>query len=424
MIAIPLSAALGIVVTRLVIEQYGTASYAQYALLVAIGNLLPFADLGIAASIVNASASARDPRRDELLRLTLVSAMRVLSCSAAVVVSLAVLFGVTGSWNAILGEGLTPGSGPMAATLCLIVIGVTLLVSLGERLLAGLGKYYIYVVISALQTPIVLITLFVSLKLGLDVGGYVAVIAYSATFVISVVALFLANRYVRPTLSKAFRLALHLRTVRGARFLDTAWPMLVQMVALPIAMQTDRIVLSHVSSLDDLAEYSLAAQMFTPLVGVVATAGMALWPVFARARAQGVTSEVSPTRMSLLFGVVAGGFVLAVSLAAGVLSELASGGTITLAAGLLLAFSALVILQAVKYPLGMYMTDARGLRYQAYMIVLMLPVNLGLSIALAKAIGPAGPVLGSAVGVGIFQVLANWIYVRRALRSSSNGNRR
>jgi hypothetical protein len=63
------------------------------------------------------------------------------------------------------------------------------------------------------------------------------------------------------------------------------------------------------------------------------------------------------------------------------------------------------------------MTDARGLRYQALMIVLLLPVNLGLSWYLAVQIGAAGPVIGSAVGVFCCQVVANWVYVRRDLRA-------
>ncbi len=75
-----------------------------------------------------------------------------------------------------------------------------------------------------------------------------------------------------------------------------------------------------------------------------------------------------------------------------------------------------MIVQAMKSPLGMFMTDAKGLRFQAYMVVLMLPVNVGLSIVLAQSLGAVGPVIGSIVGVVVFQLLANWIYVARAER--------
>lgn len=415
LIALPISAVLGIVVTRLIIDEYGTASYGQYALLVGIGALLPFADLGISASIMNAAAGSAHPRSDEHLRRTLISCIRILAMSASVVILLAVVLAVAGAWDDILGAGLKGPAGQTAAALVLAVIGATLTVSFGQRILAGLGKYHWVIILNALQTPLVLLALAVMIKFDLGSGDYIAVTSYVATFLIMVMALVLANRQLRPTLGLALRDALRVRSVRGARVFDTAWPMLVQMIALPLAMQSDRIVISHVSSLRQLTEYSLAAQMFNPVMAVVGAAGIALWPIFARARADGVRSTVSPLRMSLLFGVIALGVSVAIALASGLLSELATNGTIELTGPLLLAFTALVVLQAVKNPVGMFMTDARGLRYQAIMVVLMLPVNLGLSLVLAERVGAVGPVIGSVVSVAIFQVAANWIYVRRQL---------
>ncbi len=109
LLVLPISAVLGIFVTRLLIDNYGQASYAQYMLLVGIVSLIPFADLGISASIMNATAAAttrgrtttcaapssrrcgssRDPRRPS-------SSSR--SCSPS-----------PGRGSAILGDGLTAG---------------------------------------------------------------------------------------------------------------------------------------------------------------------------------------------------------------------------------------------------------------------------------------------------------------------------
>ncbi len=66
MLVLPISAILGIFVTRLIIDNYGQASYAQYMLLVGIAALIPFADLGISASIMNSVAAADDPRSDAM----------------------------------------------------------------------------------------------------------------------------------------------------------------------------------------------------------------------------------------------------------------------------------------------------------------------------------------------------------------------
>lgn len=413
MLVLPVSAILGIVVTRLIIENYGEASYAQYMLLVGIVTLIPFADLGISASIMNATAAAKDPRTDDLLRGTLVSAMRVLAGSATTLILVALVLTVTGAWSTLLGDGLDGRSGEIAAGLCLATLGLAMLVGFGQRILIGLGKNALSIIIGGLQTPIVLIVLLLAIGSGWDFGPFVAVVSYASLILTGAISLAIANRRVRPVLGQAWRDAWRVFSVRGARIFDTAWPMLIQMVALPLAMQSSRLVLSHVSGVDELATYSLASQMFNPIFSVSVAASMALWPVFAKARSVG-KSDVSARTLSLLFGGFAVVAVVAMSLLSGILADIASGGRIVLPWELVIAFAVLMVVQAAKSPLGMYMTDAKGLRFQAFMVLGMLPVTVGLSIWLAGALGATGPVLASIVGVVLFQLVANWLYVARA----------
>jgi O-antigen/teichoic acid export membrane protein len=410
-LVLPLSAVLGIIITRLIIDSYGKAAYAQYGLLVGIGALLPWADLGISAAVMNAIAGSSDPSADRRVRRVLVTAIRVLSMSATVLVLVALALGVSGLWPAVLGDGLNERTGALTATLCLVLIAVAMPFGVGQRILAGLGKNHVSIALGGLQSPMVLAVLAVVLWLNLSVGPYIAVIPYATTFLIAVLSCVVAGRMIRPMLSRVRRAAPRLRSEPGAKVFDVAWPMLVQMIALPIAMQTDRLVLSHVGGSGPLAEYNLASQMYTPIWQVVSAAGFTLWPVFARARVRGTSR--SPLPMAAVFGAAAAGLALVITVASPLLAELASGGEIHLGATLVISFSLLMVFQALKYPLGMYMTDARGLRYQALMVVLMLPVNLGLSWYLAGVLGAAGPVIGSAVGVLVFQVLANLVYVRR-----------
>lgn len=415
MLVLPISAILGIFVTRLIIDNYGEASYAQYMLLVGIVSLIPFADLGISAAIMNSVAEAKDPRTDAHLRGTLITSMRILAGSATTLALIALVLTLTGSWQTLLGEGLDAQTGEWAAGLCIMALAVAMLIGFGQRILIGLHLNFVAILIGGLQTPIVLLTLLGAVATGVDIGPYVAVISYAALTVTGALMLFIANRRIRPLLGEAFRDAWRIFTVRGGRVFDTAWPMLIQMVALPLAMQSNRLILSHTSGVSELSTYSLASQMFNPIFSVSVAASMALWPVFARARKTGI-AEVSPMKLSLIFGAFALVAVTAMSIASPFLAQLASGGVIELPLVLILAFSVLMVAQAAKSPLGMYMTDARGLRFQAYMAIAMLPVNVGLSIVLAISLGAVGPVIGSIVGVVIFQLFANWLYVSRDQR--------
>ncbi|CAN5603974.1 oligosaccharide flippase family protein [soil metagenome] len=413
---LPISAGLGIVNTRLIIEHFGTAVYAQYGLLVAIGALLPFADLGMSAAIMNAVGASEDPARDDHVVQTLVTSIRILICSAAVLFLIDVLITVTGVWPSILGDGLLPDSGPQAAALCLGFIALALPVGFGQRVLTGIGKNHLSVAVFGLTTPVVLVILLIIINFDIGRGSYLPVIPYVVVLFLSLGATVIAAKLITPSIGKAVRKVPRLRTFRGAKVFDVAWPMLIVFIAVPMAMQTDRIVLSHVSNITNMAEYNLASQMYLPVWQVVSAAGVALWPLFARSRAAGNRRENSPVPIAAGFGAAGAGVCVLISIASPWLARFASGGEVTIGWPLILAFSVLMTCQAAKYPFGVFLTDASGLRFQAFMIVLMMIANLGLSIVLAEHLCAVGPVIASAISVIIFELIANYLYVRSILR--------
>lgn len=416
-IALPMTAVLGVFCTRLIIQNFGRETYAQYGLLVAIGALIPFADLGMATAIMNSVGGSAEPATDPHVERTLITSIRVLCCSGLVLVAAAGLITVAGWWPALLGDEQAVNGGGLGAAGVLAVMGITMPVAFGPRVLTGFGKNHIVIALLGLQTPIVLGVLILITRMGwLDVGPYLAVIPYAVLLLLTGLAGMLAARWLSPSVGRALRQVPRIRSVKGEKVLDVAWPTLIQMIALPITMQTDRLVLSHVTNGVGLPEYNLGSQMFTPVWQVVTAAGVALWPLFARRRASGEQLKNSPEPLALGFAGAAAAACLFLSIVSGWLADLASDGEIRLSLGVLVSFSALMILQAAKYPLGVYMTDPKGLRYQAFFIVFMIPVNLGLSILLTYQIGITGPIVGSAIGVLVCQVIPNWVYVRSDLK--------
>lgn len=410
----PVTAILGIVATRLIIDSYGQAAYVQYGLLVGLTSLLSFTDLGLSAVVMNSVAQSPDVHRDDGLRRVLLTTLRLLLVSGAATIVVSAALTLFGVWPRLLGQGLMPSGGGLVAGVCIALIGLTLPFGIGQRVLTGLGKNHLTIFITGLQSPLVLLAIWVTVVAHVPAGIVLAIFPYAAILLLAVALTLLSARLLRPTLGQAARQVP--TRAKGDRVSHVAWPMLVLMIASPLAMQTDRIVLSHVSTVAQLAEYSLAAQMFIPLWHLSNAAGMALWPVFAKERAGG--QHRSPTAYALSFGGIAATGAICVSVASPLLSRVASGGQIAISWQVLLAFAALQVFQAAKYPFGVYLTDSRGLRFQVWMVLAMLPVNLGLSILLGRAFGAVGPVVGSAVGVLVFQLLANWWYVRRTIRRS------
>ncbi len=418
-IALGVSAALGILITRIIITNFGTDVFAQYGLLVGLGALLPIGVFGVDAPIMNTVAVSEDPGRDQKLRAVLVSSLRVLIVAGIVLLAVVILMTVFGLWDALLGDSLLVTTGAIAAALCMGLWSLAMPFGMGAKVLAGLGKNYITIAISGLQSPVVLVILLIALAVGADreTGSYIPVVSYAAAVMIGAIATVIAAKMIKPALWTAFREAPFPRQFPGAKIIDQAWPMTVIMIALPVGVQTDRIILSHVTTSAELAQYNLASQMYTPIAALVSAAGFTLWPRFAAARAK--NQDESPMSLAMVFGVIGAAFSLGVSLISGWLANFASGGEVTFGIWLLVAFSAWMIIQAFQYPLGMYLTDKQGLRFQALMVSLMLPFNLAISWYLAEEYGSVGPVVGSAMSVFMFQVIANLIFIRYRMRSNA-----
>jgi len=408
-----ISGVLGIITSRLIIEHFGVESYAQYGLLASLPALIPFADLGIGAAIVNTVAGSTDPRRDDAVHRVLVSALRVLLGSASVIAALSVALFLTGMWPRLLGQGLLP-DGDAVATICVVVFALTLPLGIGARVLVGLNRNPSQVAAQAVVAPFILVCVSTSVVAGIHAGGFVALFSYLAATASALVCLALAARSVGPQIKRAIRAVPRWRAEPGVRIMNTAWPMLVLMLSEAFAMQTDRVLISNRADSATLAQYNISFQLFGIVLQTVSAAGIALWPMYARARSRGEVR--SPFKPALVFLVVGLGLGLVMAALSPWLTALVSNGKIEIGGWVLVGFTAWVGVQALKYPLGMYMTDAVGLRFQVVPSLMMMVVSISLSWWLIGEVGAAGPAIGTAVAVGVCQIPAMIFYIARDVR--------
>ncbi len=403
----------GLINTRIIIGHFGTDAYAQNGLLATFPSLMPFTDLGIGAVILNTVAGSEDLPRDAVVRRTLTTAVRVLLISSLVIATAGVVLGLLGAWPALLGEDLMDGGGT-TATACLLVYAAALPLSVGQRIIVGMGRSATQVISTGVVSPALTCMLLAAVVARLDAGNAVPVMSYLANTLVSLICIVVAWRATRPLLADAMRDVPRLRAVRGVRIIDTAGPQLFQSLVIPIAFQTDRLLLSHLGEDGSLAQYNLAAQLFNLLTQTVAVTGVAMWPHFAKARARGRIE--SPFAASAAFAGLGGALGLLLALLSPWAARVLSDGAISLPAALLAANVVNVVIEAAKQPLGMYMTDPAGLRFQMLPVLILVPMNLALSWALIAPLGSAGPIVGSVLSVIVCQVIPYGLWVRRDLR--------
>ena len=369
--------------SRLIIDHFGLEVFNGYALVAAAMALLPMNSLGAGAAVTNAFA-AFGPRSTHA-ELVVLTAARTLFASMALLIVASSVITAMGWWPAIVGPEVASGA---AFGLALVVWSFGFVPGLGSSILLGVNRNHTILIVTGLTAPVALAGLVVVLVLG---------IADSAVLVLPALAIVVVNLLLARQSAKVtgFRWGTLLarvpsRGVRGESIRSMAGPAFILSLIVPLTMQGDRLVLSHFSTEEALASYSLVWQIFAPLGALLAAGAQPLWPMFEKQRSDG-TPAPSLRRTVQLFGaagVLLGGVLI---VAAGPLGHLVGGNDIDLGVALPLAIAAFVVLQAASLPLAMAMMEPQGLRFAARCACIALPLNLALSIALAREYGALGP---------------------------------
>lgn len=404
----PVSAILSLLAARMTLDHYGLAAFGALSLILALPALLPSRDLGFGAKVVDAVA-----RRDEVGRAAVTSAVggavgRVGRVGACLACGICVLEATAG-WRWLLG-GTVAGVPGWAITVVGALFAAGLPGGLGVSVFWGLQRLDVV----ALQAPLLTLGTCIGVIVGVTNGFplWVAlVVSSAANCATQWCCLFAALR--RLAIGTAELVPYVRGPARGA-FRGWAAPMFVISAAGSIAYQTDRVVLSHVADAYTVARYSVASQAYLPVLGLITSAGYTLWPRFAVERAR-------DEEMRRRFAATAWRY--AVCGACGALLLVAAGPVlvsrllhVSASPGLFFAFAALLGLQAVGLPFGMFLTDKAGLRFQARLFGTMVCANLALSVLFARWMGAPGPVVASVLTYGLIVLVPSVVRTTARLK--------
>ena len=419
-LTLPIAAVVALLTTGYLLRRFGQEPFAEYALMVSLIAVLPFADLGIGAAVVNATSIAEHERdRDHAVNVV-AGAIRALCVVCMVFVIAAAALSLSGSWRAILGDALSPDAN-LAVFVCVALFAFSLPLSVCQRVAVGVGANDKQIVLLVVQPILTLILVLLSGVLFDDPSlAFVAFfVSYAVTMCINVI---FANKWSQGMLAAAATRAAQVRHRLGVsrEITSAAVPMSAMMIGIPLVMQTHRIMLSNFGTAAQVAQYSLAAQIFIPVTAVAAAASTTLWPFFARARGQD-----GPGHWSTNPFVFAIAMPLAALMVCGVLTaatpwlgELISGGAVELTLPLGVAYSCFVIAQVAQSPLGVYLTDVAGLRFQAVLTVPLVVVVWLTAKPAIEHFGAAGPLWTTAAALVVLQIIPFSIVIARRQRSA------
>lgn len=407
-----ISAVMGILTARLILGTAGVEYFALYALITTLPSLMQFQDLGAGAALVNVVATSKQADTDPKVTDTLMSVWRImLVFAAAMMAGNAILF-IGGGWAALLGDvGRIPNAA-LASFTCVAVWAIGIPLGIWQRILLGLRKNHLTILIQGLMAPLNYIFVWLILRFGSDGQVFLSLASYLASFTIAVIGSVFALRKLPVTGRHAAARVAHHNVYPGVRVMDVGWPMLAQMVSAPLSITAQRYVLAQSASTDVVAEYTAAAQVYLSLLGVISAAGVALWPHFTRQRAAGALTT-GPFKMSFIFGAGSAAVLAVIYWIRQPLFDFTTNHKVVVHDGTALAFSAMLILQAVLYPLGMFIMDTPGIRFQLIPTLTMAVGALVAAIAVTPHLGVTGPILSNAAAVLVAQVIPFSIYIHR-----------
>lgn len=393
---LPVQAIAAAAAVYLTIRSIGAEAYATVGLLVGLQALFGFLNLGSSASVANAAGESLVHGTARLFGV-LVTATRFTALAGGITLLLSGVVALLGLWPTLLGSGdpdlLTWGALVASAGLVLLaplMQGVGVLMATGHTVAATIATG---------ATSLVTLC-FVGIAAVLNAPPIVFVACpFVGQLIVASATVIGAARAVDIGLG-ALGESITDRAYRGTSIGHEARPALIIWILLPIAYQTDRLMISHLSTTKQLASYNLTAQFYLACFSIVAAGSAALWGFYARARAEStLPTRAQFVRLSVGFGLIGAGLAACLALGMPRLAEILSRGEVAVSRSLALGFGALLILQAFHQPSAMIQTDVSGLRFNAAAVMAMTVLNVILGIILTPPLGALGPVLASVLAL-------------------------
>ena len=388
---------------RIVIAEQGPANYGLITLIVTLVALVPFTDLGTGSVVTSSiAANAGRPMVTWALRRAIVTStifgfgIAALSCLTAYLQQWPTLLGLT---------EYPPRTVDLFAAIVGTLFGLQAPLAIGQRILLGLHKAPVLALTSGAQALAALSVTAVLVANSAPLWAY----AFPLLGCQAVISAILTLSALRNIGIRTFTLNSMRSRIRplSASTVQSAAPALIVSVALTLAIQSDRIVLAHFSNSDQLAAYSLGHQVYATALLLLGSVGASLWPLFRRELSAGNVKAAQALLRRYLVAFSLAGLVISIAyfLAMPTIARLLSDGTISTPPPLTAAFALLFLVNAIQYPVGMYLTGPAGFRLQAKTTSLMLVLNIGMSIPLAAAFGAPGPIVASVVSIFACQLI-------------------
>jgi len=406
----PVTAISTFITTALVIAYTGPTQYGALMVVSTLSQLIPFADLGIGAGVINAVSGSRESGRRAVA-----AGLRLLLISSILITSTALIVTCTIGWPQLLSvqNAGIPGF-DLTAGLAVFIIGLSIPLGLGQRVLVALLKNPLAIALAATAPVVSLFGVVLIVVLHLP-AAFLAITTVVGSSVAAALMFVVSMKKLSFSLSDVWRV----RSVRYPGLLTIGIWYLILSVCSALIFQSGRVVLAHTGSPSDLADYSIVMQFYMPIWSFILAAGTGIWPIFAKRRNLGEDASRIRSRITLLLassGAASGLMLIAFG---PLLAHFISGGLLQPDWPVFVSAGILLLVQSVQLVQGVYMTSAAGIRFQACWSVPLAVLTPLAVFSIAPEVGAVAPFAAASAGVVALQILPNIFFIRHSERKAA-----
>lgn len=413
----PVVAVLGLANTAIIVRETGAAVFGLVSLVATITLLFPFADLGIGATVLNASSQLGGERPDPNSINVIRRAYHVLFAVAGGLVLTALVVMAFDGWTAVIGFSSGPDD-RWAITVAACVFALTIPAGLGLRILVGIDRLPV-VTLLLMGCPAFALLLTLGLYAIDAPGVWYAVSSLGGLLIGEVIGTVLALRHSGLGWSAFARVSL---PRSDSRLLAGSMWLFVVGVGTPIGLQAGRVLLAHFSTPLELSRYSLIAQIYAVCWSALSTAAYAYWPVFVKRRTAREQTVRMWWQLTATFAAVAAIATLVFVPLAPLATRVLSGGRIEVSVWLAMAFGALLVVQAIHLPSTVLLTKPNEARWQALWAIAMAALSVCIGVAVVARFGAVGVVYASVLAILAAQVIPDLAWAPRLVRRRPRGD--
>jgi len=408
----PIQFGLVAITTWLATSTIGPNNYSAVLLVTGLPLLLPFLDLGSNAPLISGIAK-RGTRGNNLLLFSF--ALRKSGFSGLAIFVVGCLVSYNSRSDLLFGNSTSVFESPELIILAFSALfAVTTFLTPSLKVFVGLGQAHLTMVLGVATAALsCLLTLLASeLHLGVD---YFALISSISASITMAYAFMLVLTRLDLTLVEVCREVLNFRSKTPSSVRSNAKFMFILSIGLAAIQFSDRYIVANLLPKASLPSFVYASLIYVPLWAAISSVLITLWPHFTSLQINLEPSIVRKKVQQLWGSVVLIGVALGIVFAvtAPFVIQLVSSGLVEVNLAVIYAFSLLLIVQIAQFPIGVYLVDNAGLRFQAFFVSIAAIMCIPLSSVLVSSIGASGSVLASASLIVIFQLLPNTLRFAR-----------